>query len=211
MSRTADAGNWQARAEEFKPGQSVRLTVGSDTDEGRVVAVWPGIGMADVQWPHTSNRHPVEDLQIVNPADDLFVAPRHEDVPGGPGSAGMVSDGAPQHNTILDEDPRVEQVVPAKTAAETRNLRVMTARVAMAFVKSSLYWHSKDRKYRLSRQEHKDKELRCPVRSCNGILRNATYKMESGKKIKLQACPSCLFLIRASDILTDHCEPAEDC
>ncbi|MCH8518086.1 MAG: hypothetical protein LAT68_17455 [Cyclobacteriaceae bacterium] len=36
-----------------------------DTMGGRVVAVWPAIGMVDVQFPHGNMRYPVEDLQIV--------------------------------------------------------------------------------------------------------------------------------------------------
>lgn len=212
ITRTADAGNWQARAEEFRPGQSVRLTIGTETDEGRVVAVWQGIGMVDVEWPHAAYRHPVEDLQIVNAGDDIFVTPQHEDVPGGPGSSAQVSEGAPQNNIILEEDPRVELVKDVdKTAASPIPLKKMAIRVAAAFVKSSLYWHARDRKYRVSREEHQNGAYRCPKRGCGSSMRQATYKMENGSKIKLQACPQCLFMIRASDILADHCDPVGGC
>jgi len=40
-----------------------------------IVATWPAIGMCDVQFPHTAYRIPVEDLQLINPGDDPFVAP----------------------------------------------------------------------------------------------------------------------------------------
>lgn len=194
MQREADEGNWQARGQEFEVGQTVQMVNGGETDVGRVVAVWPGIGMADVQFPHTSYRMPVEDLHIINQGDDPYIAPMHEDVPGGAGSEGNVSDGAPQGNVIEGEVPRVELVH-----------EVMAGRVARAFVKKSLYWHATDRKYRVSRDEHASGTYKCPAKSCGGHLRRANYKMEDGRTVKLHACPSCLFMIRASDILDDHC------
>lgn len=200
MERRADEGNWQARGQEFAVGQTVQLVNGGETDTGRVVATWPAIGMCDVQFPHTAYRIPVEDLQIINPGDDPYVAPMHQDVPGGPGSEGDVATGAPQSNVIEGEVPRVELVHEVgKTASE------MSRRVAQAFVKKSLYWHARDRKYRVSRDEHASGRYRCPAKSCNGSLRRASYKMEDGRTVKLHACPRCLFMIRASDILDDHC------
>lgn len=212
QDRQADAGNWQARGQEFAVGQAVRLIGSGDTAEGRVVAVWPAIGMVDVQWPHTANRHPVEDLQIIAAGDDNFVAPMHEDVPGGAGCSSEVSDGAMQGNVIEGEDPRVEIVRQMSkgdaSLLEKRadlDLAAMTSRVARAFVKKSLYWHATDRKYRVSRDEHSSGQYRCPTRGCDGHLRRATYKMENGCGVKLHACPSCLFMIRSADILDDHC------
>jgi len=211
MKRTADAGNWQARGQEFAVGQSVRLVQGGMTDEGRVIAVWPGIGMVDVQWPHASYRHPVEDLQIINPGEDPFVAPMHEDTPGGPGSSSMVSQGAPQSNVIEHEEPRVELVQDVDTGVEAKMASEASPhRVAVAFVKRSLYWHAKDRKYRVSRDEHAQGQYRCPTRGCEHMLRRATYKMERGAAIKLLACPSCLFMIRERDVLADHCAPQQE-
>jgi len=200
MERRADEGNWQARGQEFRVGQTVQLVNGGETDVGRVVAVWPGIGMCDVQFPHTSYRFPVEDLQIINQGDDPFIAPMHEDVPGGPGSEGDVSEGAPATNVIEGEVPRIELVHEVGKTAEE-----MTSRVAQAFVKKSLYWHATDRKYRVSREEHANGHYKCPAKSCTGHLRRANYKMEDGRMVKLHACPECLFMIRASDIMDDHC------
>lgn len=209
IHKIADEGNWQARGQEFRVGQSVQLVNGGNTDVGRVIAVWPGIGMCDVQFPHTSYRMPVEDLQIINQGDTPFISPRHEDVPGGPGSEGDVSEGAPQGNVIEGEVPRVELVHEVgKTATEIAEL---SHRVAKSFVKKSLYWHSRDRKYRISRDEHNTGQYRCPSRSCNGQLRRANYKMEDGRMVKLYACPECLFMIRSADIIKDHCEPCGGC
>lgn len=206
QQRRADEGNWQARAQEFEVGHTVALINGGETDIGRVVAVWPGIGMCDIQFPHTSSRIGVENLHIINPGDDPFVAPMHEDVPGGPGSAADVSDGAPQGNVIEGEVPRVELVHEVNKTAE---LDAMTGRVARTFVKKSLYWAARDRKYRVSRDEHAAGQYRCPAKACDGHLRRANYKMEDGRTVKLHACPSCLFMIRASDILEDHCAVGE--
>jgi hypothetical protein len=149
----------------------------------------------------------VEDLQIVNPGEDEFVAPMHEDVPGGPPSSAWVSQGAPQTNEITHEDPRVEFVhdIAGKVASQPS-----AQRVAIAFVKHSLYWHARDRKYRVSRDEHAEGRYRCPTRGCEQMLRRATYKMENGSPIKLLACGSCLFMIREHDVLSDHCTPHEE-
>jgi hypothetical protein len=137
----------------------------------------------------------------------------HEDVPGGAGISGDVAVGAPATNTIERKVPQVELVhevgpdgVGGKQAASRS---VMTQRVAQAFVKKSLYWHARDRKYRVSRNEHASGSYGCPAKACGGTLRRASYKMEDGQMVKLHACPRCLFMIRASDILDDHCAPAE--
>lgn len=206
-------------------GQAVRLIGTGDTAEGRVVASWPAIGMVDVQWPHTANRHPVEDLQILAPGDDPFIAPMHEDVPGGPGSSSEVSEGAEQGNVIEGEDPHVELIHEvdhdditdaererdAELKNSTRPIRreagdLSADRVAREFVKRSLYWGARDRKYRASREEHASGQYHCPTRGCSGTLRRATYKMAGGQHVKLHACPSCLFMIRAADVLVDHCD-----
>ena len=138
--KRADEGNWQSRGQEFAVGQAVRLVNGGETDEGRVVAVWPAIGMCDVEFPHTSYRIPVEDLQIVNPGEDTFIAPMHEIVPGGPGSAAYMSEGAPQSNTIDAEAPRVELVHEVNDPA----LR-MANRVANAYLKKQA-WLERERR-----------------------------------------------------------------
>lgn len=203
MKIQADAGNWQARGQEFRVGQAVRLIGTGETAEGRVVACYPAIGMVDVQWPHTSNRHPVEDLHIIAPGDDKFVAPMHEDTPGGPGSEAELSQGALQDNWIERGDPHIEDV---------REVGFSATKVAKAYVKKALYWHARDRQYRPTRKEFDSKQFCCPRKTCDGILRQALYKMENGKRIKLHVCPECLFIIRTQDILVDHClPPEEDC
>ena len=79
-------GNWQERAKSFQVGQSVALVGDRLSSEGRVLAVWPAIGMCDVQYPTGSVRLPVEDLQIIRAEEDEYVTPTHSDIPGGPGT-----------------------------------------------------------------------------------------------------------------------------
>lgn len=190
--KQADSGNWQARAKDFKVGQAVRLTYGGDADEGRVVAVLPAIGMVDVQFPNTNYRLPVEDLQIRNPDFDPFIAPTHEEIPGGVGSAALLPEGATQRPG--------EQVPP--------DMLVRTARTVAArhLRKKAIYWADLGRKYRSTRSEFESGQFTCP--RCGEILKKTVYKREDGRSVKLRGCPGCMFLIREQDILVDHCAPS---
>jgi predicted RNA-binding Zn-ribbon protein involved in translation (DUF1610 family) len=49
-----------------------------------VVAVWPAIGMVDVEWPHGNNRMPVEEIVKCDP--NFMKPPVTENVPGGAGT-----------------------------------------------------------------------------------------------------------------------------
>lgn len=183
--RKADAGNWQARAQEFAVGMQVALVNGGRTDVGRVSALYPAIGMVDVEFPHTSTRLPVEDLYPLRDSD--FEAPIHENVPGGAGIGAFVSEGGPQDNLIdMDLDAAIK-------------------RVATAHIKKALYWNGRDRKYRCTRSEHQEGSYACPKKPCDGTLRRTIYKRVDGRSVRLLGCPNCLFLIRENDILDDHC------
>lgn len=83
MDRTAFV-DYQNRAREFCVGQSVVLWGGDDTRAGRVTAVWPGIGMVDVEWPWGNTRQAVEDLQILKEDHLKVQTPRTNSVAGGP-------------------------------------------------------------------------------------------------------------------------------
>jgi hypothetical protein len=74
--------NYQARALEFTVGDMVVPFGHIPGVAGRVVALWPAIGMADVQFTSGAKRYPVEELQLL---DDRANAnpPRTESVPGG--------------------------------------------------------------------------------------------------------------------------------
>lgn len=195
--RKADEGNWQARGQMFAVGQTVRLVNGGDTDEGRVIAVWPAIGMVDVQFPHTNYRIPVEDSQILNPGQDQFVAPMHETVPGGAGFAAQVSMGAPQNQDLISgQEPLIQLVDDVEDG-----IAHMASRVARAYVKKALYWNGRDRKYRCTKVEGAVDGFGCPKKGCLGVLKPAVYKRVDGASVKLLGCPECMFLIKRSDIV----------
>ena len=86
------------------------------------------------------------------------------------------------------------------------------SRVARAYVKQAIYWASTDRRYRATRSETTSRNYHCPkCRDSETPLRKAIYKRQDGQSERLMACPSCLFLIRTSDI--DGCHhnpPAEE-
>jgi len=179
--------DYQQRASEFSVGDLAYPLAGGATDEsqaGSVVAVWPAIGQVDIDFPWGSGRYPVEEVQRVT---DISIIPpnaEHATVPGGAGSVGVP--GGPH----------------ARTAARTLN------RVAHAYVKSALYWASKNRHYRATKAEVDGGKYACP-KKCHGegeeanYLRPANYKRQDGQSHRLLGCPSCLFLIKRQDILGD--------
>jgi len=183
MRRTAAlTTNYQQRAALFAVGDLVYPFWGSAEKVGRVVAVYPAIGMVDVEFPHGSDRMPVEDLQKLD-QHNLFQPPP---VPVGqdtvPGGAGQVP---------VSPGPSV------KTAS-----RESVGRVARAFVKKALYWASANRQYKATTAEIEDGCYVCP--KCEGVgLKKAVYKRRDGASVQLLGCPSCLFLIKREDIIGD--------
>lgn len=90
MGKSAAYVDYQQRAKSFAVGDLVYPFLhGNQNIIGRVVAVWPAIGMVDVEWPHGSERFPVEDLQIHAPGE--YEPPPVEDanVPGGEGTVSV--------------------------------------------------------------------------------------------------------------------------
>jgi len=70
--------NYQERAKEFSVGDIViTFPMGSPDQAGRVTALYPAIGMADVQYPHGNKRLPVEGLQRTR--GDFWVQPPRVD------------------------------------------------------------------------------------------------------------------------------------
>jgi len=76
--------NYQEVASNFQIGMKVFPFFGGSKDHhGTVVAIYPAIGMVDVQFPFGSARYPVEDLQIA----DLDIEPvNYDSIPGGLGT-----------------------------------------------------------------------------------------------------------------------------
>ena len=183
MGKTAAlTTNYQQRAALFAVGDIVYPFWGSADKTGRVVAVYPAIGMVDVEFPHGSDRMPVEDIQKLNP-NSLFQPPPipvgQDTVPGGAGQV-PVSPG------------------PSTKAASQGSV----VRIARAFVKKALYWATVNRQYKATTSELADGCYYCP--KCDGVeLKKAVYKRRDGTSVRLLGCPSCLFLIKKSDIIGD--------
>lgn len=173
--------DYQQRASEFSVGDLAYPLAGGATDEsqaGRVVAVFPGIGMVDIQFPWGSGRYPVEDVQRVTGIAAIPPNPEHTSVPGDVGTVSVP--GGPHHR---DAARRID-------------------RVAHAFIKKALYWASADRHYQATKAELEAGGYTCP-KCKEGTLRHAVYKRSEGKSEKLLGCPSCLFLIKRCDIIGD--------
>lgn len=179
-TRTAEV-NWQQSAQRFQVGDVVRLLGGHRDDVGRVVAVWPAIGMLDLQFSSGWVRRPVEEVQLLNPENVDVVPPplAHAKIPGGVKKA-PVSAGPP-------EDPMTK-----------------ASRVAEAFMqKSALYWAARDRQYRATKGELDSGIFECP--KCHGPLQKSRYKRREGRSERLLACRDCLFLVKPEDCGLEGC------
>ena len=98
MRRNADNFvNYQERANEFVPGDVVVPFGMFESQAGRVTAVFPAIGMVDVEMATGSKRYPVEDVQIFRGGDAY---PTHANSTAG-GEAVPVSGGPISHRVAL--------------------------------------------------------------------------------------------------------------
>lgn len=165
--------NYQQRATEFSVGDVVVPFGLWDSQSGRVTAVWPAIGMVDVEFPSGNARFPVEDLQRMGP-DGEAKPPATDSTPGGGGTVSVP--GGPY-------------------GKKTAN------RVAQAFIKQSLYWAQKDRQYRMTGPEAAGQTPACPKCGPDSPLKKAIYKRRDGSSEHLQGCPGCMFLIKDADIV----------
>ena len=192
--------DYQQRASEFSVGDLAYPLAGGATDEaqaGTVVAVWPGIGQVDIEFPWGSGRYPVEDVQRVTNIITKTPDPDHNSIPGGAGTVNVP--GGPV----------------SKAAA-----RLAIDRLTQAWVKRALYWASKDRHYRGTRAECEGGRYTCP--KCRAdedgnpvYLRPTNYKRVDGKSHRLLGCSRCLFLIKPEHIIGHpdydaHQEVSED-
>jgi len=170
--------DYQALATEFHVGDRV-VPYGAVRDfAGRVVAVWPAIGMVDVVFPHGTKRYPVEELLRMD-EDAEPNPPVHPYVPGGVGTVSVP--GGPAPRSPQPDSPLV-------------------GRVAQAFVKQALYWAAADRRYRATAEELDSGHYHCP-KCKKAALRRAIYRRMKGHSERLYGCPSCLFLIERDAIL----------
>lgn len=200
MAKTAAVVNYQTRGAQFAVGDVVYPFLDGSSDlNGRVVAVWPAIGMVDVEWPHGSERLPVEDIQKISP-DSFYqppeIAPGEDSVPGGADST-PVSLG-PSDKSIIPDEKQVNRLA----AAFVKKALWQSSQAPEFERRLALYWASKDRRYRARKAELDDGTYHCP--KCDGVaLRKATYKRRAGESVHLLGCPNCLFLIKRADIIGD--------
>ena len=74
--------NYQERSKQFAVGDVVAPFGVWDAQGGRVTAVWPAIGMVDVEFSVGNKRYPVEDLQRID-SNGNADPPHTNSVPGG--------------------------------------------------------------------------------------------------------------------------------
>jgi hypothetical protein len=146
---------------------------------GSVQAVYPAIGMVEVEFPAGSKRLPVEDLQRLD-NDGVAIAITDSTAPAGIGTVSVPGG-------------------PYAKKADDKSI----GRVARAFVKQSLYWGARDRKYRATKAEIESGHYGCPkcrARGIESVMQPANYKRREGISEKLMGCGTCLFLIKKLDI-----------
>ena len=168
--------NYQERAKKFRPGDIVSPFGLLESWTGRIVAVWPGLGMVDVETALGTKRYPAENLQEY--VDGNAAPPYTNSTPGG-------------DKWVSVPTPEQKQ---AKRVASTYAKKALGEKVA-------LYWVGQDRKYRMTSGEV---EAGCPCcPRCEGTLplERAVYKRRDGRSEKLLGCKQCLFLIKEDDIM----------
>lgn len=190
-SRTAENYvDYQQRASEFAVDDIVVPFGWDDSMAGRVTAVWPAIGMVDVEFATGNKRYPVEELTRINKDNTIMSPPLTDSTPGG---------------AVVQVPGGPHPPVPEGAKKEAN-----ASRVAEAFVKKSLYWSGPDRKYRAPAAEVATGKFKCPKCRARGIdsdLRPAAYKRREGQSEKLLGCGNCLFLIKRIDII--NCQDDE--
>lgn len=78
--------------------------------------------------------------------------------------------------------------------------KLMAAYLSEQACRTAAYWVGSDRKYQATQAEVAERKVCCP--NCKGAtLRKTTYKMEDGVRSRLFVCPSCLHVIRQTEIL----------
>ena len=176
MTRTATTYvDYQQRAAGFEVGDRVTPYfdgAGSDY-AGEVTAVWPAIGMVDVEFPHGSKRYPAEELQILEKAGQReYEMPQSPSVPGGVGS------------------------VPVSGGPRTRMAREV---VALYWAQRD----RKYRPCKSERDGDRYTCPRCRTEEGERVrLIRVPYKRTEGVSERLHSCPSCSFVIKDDDILT---------
>ncbi len=161
--------NYQERATEFAVGDPVvPFGVGMES-LGAVTAVWPAIGMVDVEFPHGNRRYPVEELQRVR-KDAPIVEPQTDSVPGGSGTVEVSGGPYPMkdevdvpHPVALDKAAETvsKQAAPLATPVKTRqeSLNRIVPRVAQLWARKQLHKLAAEEIQQEIKQAAKDPEI----------------------------------------------------
>jgi hypothetical protein len=152
QKRSTQYVDYQRRSQAFELGMRVYPFLGGNPSRsGVVIAIFPAIGMVDVQFPHGSQRYPVEDLVVDTSGDYLNIYQDDQDtVPGGVG------------------------IVPVTSRA----VKKQASRVASKYMKRAIYWYKKDRTYRQCRDEEKPCCPKCKTPLGNTVYKRRGGKSE---------------------------------
>lgn len=143
--------DYQERSQAFELGMRVYPFLGGNPSRsGIIVAIFPAIGMVDVQFPHGSMRYPVEDLVVDTSGDYKNLTNEQSSVPGGLGTVPVTT-------------------TPSKKQA---------SRVASNYVKQAIYWYKKDRTYRQCRNEEKPCCPKCKTPLGNTVYKRRGGRSE---------------------------------
>lgn len=186
--------DYQALASEWEPGD-LAAPLGQYSDAaGEVIAVWPAIGMVDVQFSNGVRRYPVEEVQRFLP--DATVDP-----PSTPaGVAGADEDKTP----LIKQGASPEQI---SRVSQRYVAQCTQTPIGVGSMKEAVYWASAGRQYRATRPEVESRSYRCGRKGCDGTLRPASYRMDGGHRVRLLACPKCLFMVMPENLAGCHMSP----
>lgn len=199
--------DYQQRAGEFNVGDPVYLFETGSDYVGRVIQVYKGIGMVDVQFPAGSKRFPVESLQRLAVNDSGAVYPDPPDVENHSLPAGLAYIKPTKTSPTLTaiEEQKAKPSVIKKKELERAEEAIEVAEGTEPLAKrasrelQALYWANRDRQYKGTRSELECQTFSCP--KCAEPLRRANYKRINGTPIHLLCCRNCLFLIETEDII----------
>jgi hypothetical protein len=227
-----------ALTKDFAPGDYVQRVVlgqGLTPYMGRVVAVLPGIGFVDVQWPFGNERVSPEELVKMNPKFSPYLPPevtfsyfpelkarqasgsawRTTEVPAGfhKELARVFHKGAGEvhaydelwHRYASFSDDEALRDEVGKFYRFASNSLDMF--LDYFAQKTATYWVSQNRTHRATRSEVDVRKPNCP--RCGAQMRKTTYKMAEGQRVRLFACPKDLYLIKQADILGPEGSPVE--
>jgi hypothetical protein len=214
-----------------------RFAPGSDNDlspfVGRVTAVHKGTGFLDIQWPMGNERVSAEEVLKVNPEFAKFLPPslNFSWYPGYDvtkqaaktpwrtdvlhpefyhtaaslwlkrvGEVAAYDELWHKYGSQYDDEVLRDEV--ARLYAFARNATTLRLR---ATEKQAAYWVAQNRQYRVTQNEMQTRAPGCP--KCGKTMRRTIYKMDKGARMKLFACPKCLFLVKRDNLLGPDGQP----